>query len=122
MTRSKTIVLVHGAWLNARSWDGVKARYEARGYTVIVPDWPLDDRDPADLRAVPHPGLHKIGQREIVAHYEAIIRALPEQPVRRQNIWHNSRRKLAECGPRPGVDIKRRSCGGASGDVRWSSV
>ncbi|WP_284278924.1 hypothetical protein, partial [Sphingobium jiangsuense] len=24
--------------------------------------------------------------------------------VRRQNIWHNSRRKLAECGPRPGVD------------------
>ena len=42
--------------------------------------------------------------------------------VRRQNIWHNSRRKLAECGPRPGVDIKRRSCGGASGDVRWSSV
>ncbi|MBK6801577.1 MAG: acyltransferase family protein [Novosphingobium sp.] len=43
-------------------------------------------------------------------------------PVRRQNIWHNSRRKLAECGPRPGVDIKRRSCGGASGDVRWSSV
>lgn len=42
--------------------------------------------------------------------------------VRRQNIWHRSRRKLAECGPRPGVDIKRRSCGGASGDVRWSSV
>ena len=22
--------------------------------------------------------------------------------VRRQNIWRNSRRKLAECGPRPG--------------------
>ena len=42
--------------------------------------------------------------------------------VRRQNIWHNSRRKLAECGPRPGDDIKRRSCGAASADVRWSSV
>ena len=81
MTQSKTIVLVHGAWLNARSWNGVKARYEARGYTVIAPDWPLDDRDPADLRAAPHPGLHKSGQREIVAHYEAIIRALPEQPI-----------------------------------------
>src|SRR3546814_8052187 len=46
----------------------------------------------------------------------------PHQDVRRQNIWHNSRRKLAECGPRPGVDIKRRSCGGASGEVRWSYV
>ncbi|WP_188062733.1 alpha/beta hydrolase [Sphingobium sp. KCTC 72723] len=81
MTRSKTILLVHGAWLNASSWDAVKARYEARGYTVIAPDWPLDDRDPAALRASPHRGLRKIGQREIVAHYEAIIRALPEEPI-----------------------------------------
>ena len=48
--------------------------------------------------------------------------AAAERIVRRQNIWHNSRRKLAECGPRPGVDIKRRSCGAASADVRWSSV
>lgn len=81
MTNSKTIVLVHGAWLNARSWDDVKARYEARGYTVIASDWPLDDRKPADLRASPHRDLHRIGQREIVAHYEAIIRALPERPI-----------------------------------------
>ena len=40
--------------------------------------------------------------------------------VRRQNIWHNSRRKLAECGPRLGVDVRRRACGAASADVRWS--
>jgi multidrug efflux pump subunit AcrB len=41
-------------------------------------------------------------------------------PVRRQNIWHNSRRRLAECGPRLGVDVRRRACGAASADVRWS--
>ena len=40
--------------------------------------------------------------------------------VRRQNIWHNSRRKLAECGPRPGVNVRRRACGVASADIRWS--
>ncbi|EPR14786.1 hypothetical protein RLDS_01765 [Sphingobium lactosutens DS20] len=40
--------------------------------------------------------------------------------VRRQNIRHNSRRRLAECGPRLGVDIRRRACGAASADVRWS--
>lgn len=78
---TKTILLVHGAWLNASSWDAVKARYEARGYSVIAPDWPLDDRAPADLRASPDPTLRKLGQREIVAHYEAIIRALPEAPI-----------------------------------------
>ncbi|WP_210188701.1 hypothetical protein, partial [Bosea sp. TND4EK4] len=31
--------------------------------------------------------------------------------VRRQNIRHNSRRRLAECGPRLGVDVRRRACG-----------
>ncbi|WP_375691934.1 alpha/beta hydrolase [Pseudooceanicola sp. LIPI14-2-Ac024] len=78
---TKTIVLIHGAWLNSRSWEHVKARYEARGYTVIAPDWPLDDRSPAALRAAPDPRLARLGQREIVAHYEAIIRALPEKPI-----------------------------------------
>ena len=44
------------------------------------------------------------------------------QLVCRQNIWRRSRRRLAERGPRPGVDIKRRACGAASVGVRWSSV
>ena len=39
--------------------------------------------------------------------------------VRRQNIWHNSRRKLAECGPRLGLGFRRRACGVASADARW---
>ncbi|MFD2136880.1 alpha/beta hydrolase [Novosphingobium resinovorum] len=78
---SKTIVLIHGAWLNSRSWEHVKARYEARGYTVLAPDWPLDEGEPAALRARPHPKLEALGQRQIVDHYEAIIRALPEAPV-----------------------------------------
>jgi hypothetical protein len=43
-----------------------------------------------------------------------------ELRVRRQNIWHNSRRRLAECGPRLGVDVRRRACGVASADIRWS--
>ena len=78
---TKTIVLVHGAWLNSLSFEHVKARYEAQGYTVIVPDWPHDNRSPAELRANPAPELARTGQREIVAHYEKIIRALPEKPI-----------------------------------------
>ena len=42
--------------------------------------------------------------------------------VRRQNIRHRSRRRLAECGPRPRVDVRRRVCGEASADVRWSAA
>lgn len=78
---TKTIVLIHGAWLNARSWEGFKVRYEARGYTVIAPDWPFNDREPAALRASPALELAASGQRAIVDHYERIIRALPEQPI-----------------------------------------
>jgi pimeloyl-ACP methyl ester carboxylesterase len=78
---TNTIVLIHGAWLNSLSWENVKARYEARGYTVITPDWPFDDREPAALRAQPVPALARIGQREIVDHYDRIVRQLPEQPI-----------------------------------------
>jgi len=38
--------------------------------------------------------------------------------VRRQNIWHNSRRRFAECGPRLGLMFRRRACGVASADIR----
>ena len=78
---SKTIVLIHGAWLNASSWEKWKSHYENKGYTVVAPDWPQDERSPAELRADPRPELAAVGQREIVAHYERIIRALPEEPI-----------------------------------------
>jgi pimeloyl-ACP methyl ester carboxylesterase len=77
----KTIVLIHGAWLNSACWDGFKRRYEGRGYTVLAPDWPYDDRPPSELRASPRPELARLGQREIIGHYEQIIRALPEAPI-----------------------------------------
>ena len=57
---TKTIVLVHGAWLNSRSWEGFKARYEAQGHTVIAPDWPYDDRPPELLRTHPNAALAKV--------------------------------------------------------------
>ncbi|WP_105383062.1 alpha/beta hydrolase [Neorhizobium alkalisoli] len=78
---TKTIMLIHGAWLNAKSWEGFKAHYEAKGYNVVAPNWPYNDRDPGDLRASPHPKLKTIGVKGIVDHLEAEIRKLPEQPI-----------------------------------------
>lgn len=78
---TKTIVLVHGAWLNSKAWENWKPRYEQRGYTVVTPDWPGDEGDPVDLKARPRRELIKYGPTEIVAHFERIIRALSEQPI-----------------------------------------
>jgi pimeloyl-ACP methyl ester carboxylesterase len=78
---SKTIMLIHGAWLNSYSWEAFKAHYEAKGYTVVAPSWPLDDRSPAELRASPHPDLKNVGINAILDHYDQAIRALPEMPI-----------------------------------------
>lgn len=45
-----TVVLVHGAFADPTSWDGVAADLRGRGYTVVVPDNPL--RGPAYDAAV----------------------------------------------------------------------
>lgn len=78
---SKTVMLIHGAWLNARCWDGFAARYRARGFTVVAPSWPLDDRPPAELRSHPDPDLANVGFVRILEHYDRIVRALPEAPI-----------------------------------------
>ncbi len=80
-TASKTIVLIHGAWLTPLSWGPMKARYEAQGFKVITPAWPYLDRPVAELRANPDPRQGSLNLEDIVNHYDAIIRALPEKPI-----------------------------------------
>ena len=76
-----TIVLIHGAWVTAACWDQFKARYEGLGDTVLALPWPYDDRPVADLRARPDPRLMRNGIPELVSHYAALIRDLPEPPI-----------------------------------------
>lgn len=78
---SLTVLLIHGAWMNATCWDGFKARYEAAGHTVVAPSWPLVPDDVAAARANVDPGLKDIGIGEIVAYYAEIAKDLPEPPV-----------------------------------------
>src|SRR6202166_2866066 len=62
-----TIVLVHGAWADTSSWDGVIQRLQADGYTVYAPPNPLQGLayDPAYLADF----LHTIsGPIVLVAH------------------------------------------------------
>lgn len=54
-------------------------------------------------------------RRNIHAHYD-----LGNAFVRRRNIWRRFGVALTESGPRQGLAFRRRACGAASGDVRWS--
>jgi pimeloyl-ACP methyl ester carboxylesterase len=77
----KTIVLIHGAWMTPASLANFRHHYEAHGYPVLSPAWPLMDRSVAELRATPHPQLGELTLGKIVDHYAAIIETLPEKPI-----------------------------------------
>jgi pimeloyl-ACP methyl ester carboxylesterase len=80
-TEKLPIVLIHGLWMTPKSWDTWAERFRARGHEVIVPGWPgIDDRSVADIRRDPS-ALAGIGIRQIVDHYDRIIRALPVKPI-----------------------------------------
>ncbi|PRA79661.1 alpha/beta hydrolase [Microbacterium sp. MYb66] len=81
-TTDKTpIVLIHGLWMTPASWNTWAERFRAKGHEVIVPGWPgIDDRSVEDIRRDPS-ALKGIGLKQIVDHYERIIRALPVKPI-----------------------------------------
>lgn len=79
--RPGTIILIHGAWLTPASWDGVRQRYEALGYTVLTPAWPHFDRPAAELRRNPPAEIAGLSIAGLVDHYAAIVRGLAEPPI-----------------------------------------
>jgi pimeloyl-ACP methyl ester carboxylesterase len=80
MAKSKTIVLIHGNFVNNNSWTEWKRYYEQKGYKVYAPPNPGHEGDPAELRANVHPGLVKTGFIDIVNNIAQLIDTLPERP------------------------------------------
>lgn len=79
--RARTVVFIHGAWVTPLCWEPFIGFFKQRGYRCLAPAWPYKDRTVEEQRRAPAPELARLGVREIVAHYEAIIRGLAEPPV-----------------------------------------
>lgn len=77
---SKTIILIHGNFVNNETWAPWKSHYEARGYTVHTPANPGHGGVPAELRENVHPDLAATGFIDIVENIEKLIDTLPEKP------------------------------------------
>jgi pimeloyl-ACP methyl ester carboxylesterase len=74
------LMLIHGAWLSANSWDDFAGYFVDRGYATSAPEWPRKHGDVQELRESTEE-IAGLGLNEIVDHYEALIRALDQPPV-----------------------------------------
>ena len=74
------VMLIHGAWLTSASWDNYADYFGRRGFAVSAPEWPRKHGDVEEIRETAE-GSAGLGVREIVDHYEALIRALDQPPV-----------------------------------------
>lgn len=81
MTKSKSIVLIHGNFVNNTSWAEWKRRYEQKGYTVYTPANPGHEGNPASLRDKVHPDLTKTGFVDVVNNIASLIDTLSEKPL-----------------------------------------
>lgn len=81
MTKSKSIILIHGNFVNNTSWTKWKSHYEQKGYTVYTPANPGHEGNPADLRNRVHPALTKTGFIDVVENIVKLINTLSEKPL-----------------------------------------
>src|SRR5690242_5898903 len=80
VTEGTPLMLVHGAWLSARSWEHFADYFGERGFVVSAPEWPRKQGDVEALREATDE-IEGLGLNEIVDHYEEQIRALDEPPI-----------------------------------------
>lgn len=80
--KSKTIVLIHGMFMNALCWEKWIPYYESKGYKVHAPNWLGRDKSVEELnQAHPDPELAKLKLNQVTDHIEAFIKTLDEKPA-----------------------------------------
>ena len=109
------LMLIHGAWLSARSWERFEEYFGNRGFAVSAPEWPRKHGDVEQLRDESEE-LAGLGLGEIVDHYEALIRTLAEPPVIGALVRRTDHRAPAR--PRARTRRRRAEPGAAEGDPR----
>ena len=78
---SRTIVFIHGLFMNHKSWDEWKIFFEKEGYTCYAPANPKHEGEPAELRANPPKGLENVQFQDWISNLETLIDSLPEKPI-----------------------------------------
>jgi len=81
MKITKTIVFIHGLFMNPTSWEPWIKYFEAKGYNCYAPSFPFHEAKPSDLRKNISPSLAKLTISNVVKSYVSFIDNLPEKPI-----------------------------------------
>jgi pimeloyl-ACP methyl ester carboxylesterase len=80
--KTKTVVLIHGMFMNPLCWEKWIPYCESKGYKVLAPAWPGRDKPIEELRKNhPDPELAKLKLGDVVDHLANVIKALHEKPA-----------------------------------------
>jgi non-heme chloroperoxidase len=74
------VLLVHGLWLLAGSWDAWRPAFEEKGYATVAADWPGDSLTVAEGKAHPE-SFAKRSIPQIVDHLVEVIAAMSSKPA-----------------------------------------
>ncbi|WP_431124279.1 alpha/beta hydrolase [Flagellimonas flava] len=78
---SKTIVFIHGLFLNNKSWTEWETFFKEKGYTTYTPAYPGHEGTPSELRKNAPDSLGNVSFTDVVKKMEAFIKTLPEKPT-----------------------------------------
>lgn len=78
----RAIVLLHGAWVTPDFWGTFRTPFDAAGYAVHAPAWPLvGTSSAAKLNAAPPAGFGRLAIGRVADSFEAFIRTLDRPPI-----------------------------------------
>jgi pimeloyl-ACP methyl ester carboxylesterase len=78
---SKTIVFIHGLFMNPVSWNKWVKFYEDRNYICHTPSYPYHEGNPDKLRQDINQSLGQVTLGQVVGSLSVFIDSLPEKPV-----------------------------------------
>ena len=79
--QSKSIVFIHGLFMNPTSWELWIKFYEAKGYKCYAPAYAFHEGNPTDLRLNINPKLKALTFGQVVDSLAVFIDKLPEKPI-----------------------------------------
>jgi pimeloyl-ACP methyl ester carboxylesterase len=81
MNKSKSIVFIHGLFMNPKSWTEWKKYFESKGYTCYAPAYPFHEGETVSLRKEINKGLAKLRFSDVMESLISFIDKLPEKPI-----------------------------------------